>query len=49
VERYVQNLWLDEIDSGTGMPTETPFDGIPSMVPDKAAYDAAIVSPEYGP
>src|ERR1700689_2580364 len=50
VERYVQNLWLDEIDAGTGMPTERPFDGhSEAWFSDKAAYDAAIVSPEYGP
>ena len=50
VERYVQNLWLSEIDSGTGEPTVMPFDGhSEAWFADEAAYQAAIASPQYGP
>jgi uncharacterized protein (TIGR02118 family) len=48
VERYVQNLWVSPIDSGTGMDTGSPFDGhTEAWFTDKAAYDAAITSTQY--
>jgi hypothetical protein len=49
VERYVQNLWVDAIDSGTGQETGMPFDGhSEAWFADQAAYERALASPEFG-